>query len=61
MSDFSDVFGTNPGITLSANRDTATNTLNQDGQGLPVLFRQTSAPRARRITSPDTAGTRSPK
>ncbi|HEX6972892.1 MAG TPA: hypothetical protein VF147_00740, partial [Vicinamibacterales bacterium] len=42
MSDFSDVFGTNPGITLSANRDTATNTLNQDGQGLPVLFRQTS-------------------
>ncbi|HEX6975292.1 MAG TPA: TonB-dependent receptor, partial [Vicinamibacterales bacterium] len=39
MSDFSDVYATNPGITLSANRDTATNTLNQDGLGLPVLFR----------------------
>ena len=39
MSDFSDVFGTNPGVTLTTNRDTGTGTLNQDGQGLPVLLR----------------------
>jgi hypothetical protein len=39
MSDFSDVFGTNPGVTLTTNRDTGTGTLNQDGLGLPVLFR----------------------
>ena len=42
MSDFSDVFGANPGITLSANRDTATGTLNQDGLGLPILLRDVS-------------------
>jgi hypothetical protein len=39
MSDFSDVFGTNPGIQVSANRDTATGTLLQDGLGFPVLLR----------------------
>jgi hypothetical protein len=41
MADFSDVFGDNPGVSLSVNRTTALNNLN-DGQGLPVLFRQTS-------------------
>jgi hypothetical protein len=40
MVDFRDVFTTNPGVALSVNRDTATNTLNQDGRGLPVLLRQ---------------------
>ena len=39
MSDFSDVFGTNPGVSVSANRDTATGTLLQDGLGFPVLLR----------------------
>ena len=39
MSDFSDVFSVNPGITLTATRDVGTNTLNQDGRGLPVLLR----------------------
>jgi hypothetical protein len=39
MSDFSDVFSTNPGVSVTANRDTATSTLNQDGLGLPVLLR----------------------
>ena len=40
MVDFRDVFTSNPGVAISANRDTATNTLNQDGRGLPVLLRQ---------------------
>jgi hypothetical protein len=39
MSDFSDVFSTNPGVALTTNRDVNTSTLNQDGLGLPVLFR----------------------
>jgi hypothetical protein len=48
MSDFSDVFSANPGVSVSVNRNTTTTvpgttrtTLNQDGLGLPVLFRDT--------------------
>ena len=35
MSDFSDVFGTNPGITLDATRNVALSNLNADGRGYP--------------------------
>ena len=49
MSDFSDVFSSNPGVSVSVNRNTTTTvpgttrtTLNQDGLGLPVLFRDTA-------------------
>jgi hypothetical protein len=49
MSDFSDVFSDNPGVSISVNRNTTTTvpgttrtTLNQDGAGLPVLFRDTA-------------------
>ena len=41
MADFSGVFSDNPGVAVSVNRTTALNNLN-DGQGFPVLFRQTS-------------------
>jgi Carboxypeptidase regulatory-like domain len=40
MSDFSDVFGANPGVSVSANRDATTNTLILDGAGLPLLLRE---------------------
>jgi hypothetical protein len=39
MSDFSGVFGTNPGITLDATRSTALGNLN-DGRGFPILLRE---------------------
>jgi Carboxypeptidase regulatory-like domain len=49
MSDFSGVFGANPGVSVSVNRNTTTTvpgttrtTLNQDNLGLPVLFRDTA-------------------
>ena len=48
MSDFSDVFGANPGVSIAVNREprrrpgTTRTTLNQDGLGLPVLFRDTA-------------------
>ncbi len=49
MSDFSDVFSDNPGVSISVNRNTTTTvpgttrtTLNQDNLGLPVLFRDTA-------------------
>jgi hypothetical protein len=41
-SDFSGVFGSNPGVTVSANRSTSltgSNALNNDGRGLPLMFR----------------------
>ncbi|HXT32501.1 MAG TPA: TonB-dependent receptor [Vicinamibacterales bacterium] len=43
LNDFSGVFNANPGVRLAstADRTAALNTLD-DGQGLPVLFRQTS-------------------
>jgi carboxypeptidase family protein len=42
MVDFRDVYTTNPGVSISANRDTATGTLLQDGGTFPVLLRETS-------------------
>ncbi len=39
MSDFSDVFGANPGVSLTTNRTTGLGNLNNDGRGLPVLLR----------------------
>jgi Carboxypeptidase regulatory-like domain len=42
MSDFSGVFGTNPGVSIDTDRSTALNTLNNDGLGLPVFFSQRS-------------------
>jgi hypothetical protein len=42
MSDFSDVFGANPGVSIAADRDQAISTLIMDGGGLPLLFRDTS-------------------
>jgi len=42
MSDFSDVFSTNPGITLDTTRSTTLGNLNNDSRGLPVLFRDTA-------------------
>src|SRR5262249_12062337 len=39
MSDFTDVFGTNPGVTIDASRSVANNNLN-DGAGFPVLLTQ---------------------
>jgi hypothetical protein len=42
MADYSDVFSDNPGVSITVNRDPALGNLNNDGQGLPVLFRQTS-------------------
>jgi Carboxypeptidase regulatory-like domain len=42
MSDFSDVFGANPGVSVDATRSTALNNLNNDGLGLPVFFSQQS-------------------
>jgi len=42
MSDFSDVFGVNPGITLDATRNAALSNLNADGRGYPVLLRDAS-------------------
>jgi hypothetical protein len=38
-SDFSGVFGANPGVALTANRNNNLNNLNNDGRGIPVLFR----------------------
>jgi hypothetical protein len=40
MSDFSDVFGANPGVTITTNRTQALNNLVMDGGPLPVLFSQ---------------------
>ena len=40
MSDYSGIFGSNPGSQLSATRNSALANLNLDGQGLPVLFSQ---------------------
>jgi hypothetical protein len=39
MSDYSGIFGSNPGSQITASRSIALNNLNLDGQGLPVLFR----------------------
>jgi Carboxypeptidase regulatory-like domain/TonB dependent receptor/TonB-dependent Receptor Plug Domain len=39
MSDFSGVYGANPGVTLDLTRSSALGNLNADGLGLPVLFR----------------------
>jgi hypothetical protein len=42
LNDFSGVFNANPGVVIqNADRDSSLDTLD-DGQGLPVLFRQTS-------------------
>ncbi len=41
MSDYSGIFGANPGSQLTATRSNALGNLN-DGQGLPVLFRDVS-------------------
>ena len=48
MSQYTGSLATNPGVAITVNRNTTTNvpgssntTLNQDGLGLPVLFRQT--------------------
>jgi hypothetical protein len=40
MSDFSDVFGANPGVTLTTNRTQALGNLTMDGGPLPLLFSQ---------------------
>ena len=42
MSDFSDVFGDNPGVSLDATRNAALSNLNADGRGFPVLLRDAS-------------------
>ena len=42
MGTFSGVFSGNPGVTISASRSNDIGNLNNDGQGLPVLFRQDS-------------------
>ena len=39
MSDFTDVFGTNPGVSIDDSRSVANNNLN-DGAGFPVLLAQ---------------------
>lgn len=44
-SDFSGVLGANPGVTVSANRSTSltgSNALNNDGRGLPLMFRDSN-------------------
>jgi hypothetical protein len=41
MADFSDVFGDNPGVSIAVNRNATLGNLNNDGRGLPVLFRDT--------------------
>ena len=41
MGDFTAVYGGNPGITITANRNQALNNLVLDNQGLPLLFSQT--------------------
>src|SRR5206468_1125212 len=40
MSDYSGIFGMNPGSQLTATRSVTLGNLNLDSQGLPVLFRQ---------------------
>ena len=40
MSDFSDVFGANPGVTLTADRSQTLGNLITDGGALPLLFSQ---------------------
>ncbi|HVL66236.1 MAG TPA: carboxypeptidase regulatory-like domain-containing protein [Vicinamibacterales bacterium] len=40
MSDFSDVFGSNPGVAIATNRDAGLGNLVMDNLGLPVLFSQ---------------------
>jgi carboxypeptidase family protein/TonB-dependent receptor-like protein len=42
MSDFSDVFNTNPGVSIDASRNSTLNNLNNDGLGFPLLFSQRS-------------------
>ncbi len=42
MADFSDVFGDNPGSSISVNRNATLGNLNNDCRGFPVLFRDTS-------------------
>jgi len=45
MADFSDVFSDNPGVSIAVNRTAAlsgASNINNDGKGLPVLFRDTS-------------------
>jgi hypothetical protein len=42
MSDFSDVFADNPGVSIAVNRTAALGNLNSDGRGLPLLFRDTA-------------------
>jgi hypothetical protein len=42
MADFSDVFGDNPGVSIAVNRNATVGNLNEDGRGLPVLFRDAS-------------------
>lgn len=42
MSDYSGIFGNNPGSQISATRNSANANLNIDGAGLPVLFSQTT-------------------
>jgi hypothetical protein len=42
MSDFTGVYGSNPGVSITTNRTLALGNLNQDNQGYPVLLRQGS-------------------
>jgi len=42
MADFSDVFSDNPGVSIAVNRNATIGNLNNDGQGFPVLLRQSS-------------------
>jgi hypothetical protein len=39
MSDYSGIFGSNPGSSITATRNSALGNLNLDGRGLPVLLR----------------------
>jgi hypothetical protein len=41
MNTYTTVLSDNPGVALNVNRTTTQNTLNNDGLGLPVLFRDT--------------------
>ena len=42
MADFSGVFGDNPGVSIAVNRNATVGNLNEDGLGLPLLFRTPS-------------------
>lgn len=42
MSDFTGVYGSNPGVQITTNRTLGLGNLNQDGLGLPVLLSQAS-------------------